>query len=102
MQLLNRTLKRVRDKVIKFHHDCFVEASKLCEKLKIEFNMPRVCQCQIHHLNAMPSSGQQVENYYRINLTIPCIDEITQQIVDRFSETQLSVLKRMFLLPSQL
>jgi len=100
VQLLIRTLKRVRDKVNEFNHDCFVEAFKLCEKLKIEIKMPRICQRQIHRLNAMPSSGQQVEDYYQINLTIPCIDEITQQMVDRFSETQLSVLKGMFLLPS--
>jgi len=47
----------------------------------------------------MPNSGQKVVDYYN-NLTIPCIDEITQQILDRFSEVNLSVLKGILLLPS--
>ena len=106
VELLIRTLKRIRDKVDEFHHDCFTDACKICDKLGIEIKMPRICKRQAHRLNAVPvSSGsnhtyQQEEDYFRINVTIPFIDELIQQLLDRFSKTQLSVLKGVMLLPS--
>ena len=33
VELLIRTLKRIRDEVDEFHHDCFTDACKICDKL---------------------------------------------------------------------
>lgn len=106
VELLIRTLKRIRDKVNEFHHDCFTDACRISDKLAIEIKMPRICKRQTHRSNTVPLSSvsnhtyQQEEDYFRINVTIPFIDELIQQLLERFSKTHLSVLKGVMLLPS--
>ena len=42
----------------------------------------------------------QIEDHFRINVTIPFIEEVIGCLQDRFSEDQQSIMKGVMLLPS--
>ena len=67
--------------------------------------MPRVCKRQTNRANALVSDGglseeEKVESYYRVNVTIPLLDEIVGSLKNRFDVEQEVVLKGTRLLPA--
>lgn len=107
IQLVIRTLQNVRKDVSNFHHDCHKQATKLAQKIDVEVKMPRICGQQTHRRNALPdvqadqSTEQQVKNYFRINVTIPILDDVITSLQQRFSDGQdIIMMKGMALLPS--
>ena len=81
VKLVIRMLENVRTTVSSFHHSIFIEACEIAQKIDVDVRKPRTCRRQINRSNAIAShseqlSGQElVEEYYRINLTIPFLDE---------------------------
>ena len=102
--MIIRTLKDVRENVSSFHHDCHEQATKLAQKINVDVKAPRICGRQSHRRNALPSTAvetpeQMVMNYFRVNVTIPILDDIITSLQERFSDGQDTVIKGTMLLP---
>ena len=106
VQLVIRKLQHMRSDVQTFHQNCFEEAVDLAKKINIDVKRPRVCGRQVYRQNVLsPSTSdlsveEQVSQHYRINLTIPLLDDVIGCLLDRFSDGQEPVLKGTMLLPS--
>ena len=95
----------VRDQAEGFHHTCFLEARDTARRNIVDIKMPRVCKRQTNRANALVSDGglseeEKVESYYRVNVTIPLLDEIVGSVKNRFDAGQEVVLKGTRLLPA--
>lgn len=104
-QLVIKTLQYTRTKVEEFHHDCFEFCSGLANKLNVNITKPRTCQRQKFRQNATTSNEQStteqvVENYYRINVTVPLLDDLVQRMIERFDSGQNIVIKGTMLIPA--
>lgn len=102
--LVIRTLELIRTKVDEYHHDCFVFAKELAVKVDVEIRKPRTCQRQRFRQNAIVAEQrnpeQVVEDYFRINVTIPFLDEVVGNMKTRFEDGQASVVKGAMLIPA--
>ena len=76
-------------------HSWYVQAEKLAEDIQV----PRTTRTQRHRDNTEHSS---VEEYYRRCTVIPLLDNLIQQMKDRFSNTQVTASKLLYLVPSQI
>lgn len=81
VKVLIRTLQNVRQGVDEFHKDCFDEASDFARKLDVDIKRPRICGRQFYRQNVLlpeqtSTPEKQTEQYYRLNVTIPLLDDI--------------------------
>ena len=104
IHLVISTLEKIRNEVDEFHHDCFVYAKELSIKLGLEKKMPRTCQRQRFRQNAVGTSNlsqeESAEEYFRINVTIPFLDQVVASMKARFEGGQSLVVKGTMLIPS--
>ena len=106
VQLVIRTLQLLRSNVDMFHKECFKQAADVAQKVNVAISKPRVCGRQVHRQNvsvltsSQMSVEQQVSDHYRINLTIPILDDVIGCLLERFSDGQEPVFKGIVLLPS--
>ena len=106
IQLVIRVLEDVRSKVESFHHEWFESACNKAHNINVDVKKPRICGRQTNRQNAIGStvSGlseiQLVEEHFRINVTIPFLDNVVMQLQNRFTEGQESVFKGLLLVPS--
>lgn len=104
IHLVITTLEKMRNKVDEFHHDCFAYAKELAIKIDVDIKKPRTCQRQRFRLNAVgtASSSQEeaAEEYFRINTTIPFLDQVVSSMKARFEDGQALVVKGTLLIPA--
>ena len=102
--LVIRTLEQIRKKVNEFHHNCFIFTRDLAVKVDVDMTKPRTCQRQRFRQNAIGTEQgnpeQVIEDYYRINVTIPFLDEVVGNMKTRFEDGQASVVKGTMLIPA--
>lgn len=70
----------------------------------VDIKKPCTCKRQTNRLNAVPSSHSIseesiIEQYFRVNLTIPFLDKVIENLHSRFAEGQDTVLKGILLIP---
>jgi hypothetical protein len=80
-----------------FHHDLYLKITTMAHVVGTEPAQPRTCGRQQHRANA---PADDVETYYRKNLTIPVIDQLLTSLKDRFGEPQLLVTNALHLVPA--
>ena len=74
--------------------------------IDVDVVRPRICARQRNRQNAVGSSSTElspmelIEEYYRINVTIPFLDEVIVALQNRFSEGQESIFKGLYLIPA--
>jgi hypothetical protein len=105
IKLVIRTLLCIRQDVETFHHTCYDEACSIARKINVDIRRPRICGRQVHRQNALQldsglSDEQLTEYYFRINVTIPLLDDVLGSLQSRFEEGQENVMKGILLLPS--
>ncbi|CAH1973084.1 unnamed protein product [Acanthoscelides obtectus] len=66
----------------------FASIMKSHETQGIELTMPRITSRQMNRLNIVTSNK---ENHYRLNLYVPLLDNILQDLVYRFNEESLNI-----------
>lgn len=98
-----RTLSHVRQDVERFHHTFYDEACRIARKISVDIKRPRVCARQVHRQNALLlnsglSDDQLIEEYFRINVTIPFLDDVLGCLQIRF-DGQKTVMKGTMLIP---
>ncbi|PFX11763.1 52 kDa repressor of the inhibitor of the protein kinase [Stylophora pistillata] len=74
---------RVRSNIEKECHEWFEDASRLADKIGATFSVPRITGRQEHRNNA-PSVNPQ--SHYRVNVAIPFIDHLLEEMSSRFRE----------------
>ena len=105
VKLVIRTLLHVRQEVEMFHHTCYNESCRIARKINVDIKRPRICGRQVHRQNALQldsglSDEQLTEDYFRINVTVPMLDDVLGSLQTRFEEGQENVMKGTMLLPS--
>ncbi len=87
-----------------FHRDSFGLAKALAEKIHVDVKKPRTCRRQIYRQNAVvddtATPEEAAEQYFRVNVTIPFLDQVIESMKERFEEGQASAVKRTMLIPS--
>ena len=105
VKLIIRTLQATRSTVDSFHSECFQYACGKAKGIDVDIKKPRTCNRQRNRSNASLSSDSTsesnvIEQYFRINLTIPFLDEVLESLERRFAEGQGVVLRGIWLIPS--
>lgn len=90
----------VREDVEAFHCTCYDEACRIVKQMNIEIKRPRVLGRQVHRQNADSglSHEQLIQDYFRINVTIPFLDDVLGSLRFRFFG-QENVMRGIMLLP---
>ena len=104
VQLVVKVLDQSRISVDAFHQDCYDDACSIARKLDVDINKPRTCRRQSHRSNSVCtdelSAKDRVSTYYRLNITIPMLDQLIVSLKERFCAGQESIMKGLMLLPS--
>lgn len=79
----------------------FQDAVKMAESLNIAVEKPRIAQRSVFRANNGPVD-QSVEQYYKLNLYIPLLDNVRTHIKDRFSSKQKQIFQLSQLIPSNM
>lgn len=90
------TLKKVRDKIDKNHHEWFEQAVSLSQKMNVPVKIHRICG-----FKTQPNSRKRVEEYYRLSLTTVLLDEMINQLEERFSSSHRIHGQSFFAIPSR-
>ena len=75
-----------RENIEKDFHDWFMDASRIGSELGIVLTVPRLSGRQQHRANAGPENPDP-EVYYRINVAIPFLDHMEQELNNSFIVT---------------
>ena len=79
-------------------------AKELAIKIDVDIKRPRTCHRQRFRQNAVgdeqSNEEQAVEDYLRINVTIPLVDEVLESMKARFEGGQASAVKGTMLISS--
>lgn len=94
---MKKDIQQIRCDVDKFAEQCFKHACRMGEAVEIEPCSPRVTSRQRHRANNPASSPLE---YYRRNVVIPVLDEVTSEFDARFSQLSASAGQLLGLVPS--
>ena len=94
---MKKDIQPIRCDVDKFAEQYFKHACRMGEAVEIEPCSPRVTSRQCHRANNPASSPFE---YYRRNVVIPVLDEVTSEFDARFSQLSASAGQLLGLVPS--
>lgn len=95
---LKTTLQKIRSDVNSFHARIYSEAMVIAQSVGVEESMPRLAGRQQHRQNIQ---AQNSNDYFRLNLTIPLLDHLINEINSRFDNTSSqATIEFVNLLPS--
>ena len=94
-----KTLRTVRDCIDAYHSSWFNDALKIAERMNASVVAPRSCKRQVYRANA-PSND--VESYFKINIAIPFLDHLLQELSKRFSPQNRIAIKGISIVPGML
>ena len=97
--LLKSELTEMQTNIDLKHHELYMEAVNLANKVSLEPSMPRIVQRQAHRANAAATTPEQ---YYKINLTRVFLDHCLQQLNSRFQDEINLCNKGLSIIPSVL
>ena len=76
-------LKQLQTKMDHEFSDWFVDANRLASKVETIIEIPCICKRQTRRANAI-TENSSTEDYYRINIAIPFVDHVVQEMSTRF------------------
>lgn len=92
------TLQDVRENVETYTATWFKSAEELATTFEISVARQRTCGRQQHRPN-IPS--ESIQDYYRMNLCIPLLDQINEELRSRFQDGQAVSLDGFFAIPEE-
>ena len=96
--LLKYPLWAISCKLLRCHHTLVLLFAMLSiSQVGVNASMPRVCGRQTQRANTPAPSAQE---YYKLSLSIPVLDELCGQMETRFSKQQIIASKGLSLVPS--
>jgi len=97
VDLVQKSLQNVRDKIDDFSATWYEEACKLAEDVDVMPSIPRNAGRMQHRANTPAST---FEEYYKRNVTIPLLDHLLTELNLRFSEHAKRATEALKLIPS--
>lgn len=92
-----QVLSKCRENVDTVFSNIFKSSEDLANIIDVELRMPRLCKQQKNRSNY---STNNVEDYYRITIFIPLLDNVIEDLKTRFSQNTLELFQLSFFLPS--
>ena len=94
-----KAVARVRSNIKEECHEWFEDAPRLADKIGATVSVPRITGRQEHRNNALSVNP---ESRYRVNVAIPFIDHLLEEMSSRFSEDNRAGAGIFSLVPSAL
>jgi len=91
------TLNSVRTNINFYHARWYNTALKLAEEIDVSSEMPRTNKTQSHRDNA---PADNASDYYRRTVTVPMVDHVLTDLVERFSKENRSRINAFYCIPS--
>lgn len=76
-------IKDLRENIESEFCDWFSDVKRIVEAVGSEISVPRIAGKQIHRANAT-ANGATPEGYYRVNVAVPFLDHLHQEVSNRF------------------
>ena len=92
-----KAVARVRSNIEEECHELFEDASRLADKIGATISVPRITGRQEHRNNA---ASVNLESHYHVNVAIPFIDHLLEEMSSRFSEDNRVGAEIFALVPS--
>ena len=92
-----KAVARVGPNIEEECHEWFKDTSRLADKIGAAVSVPRITERQ-EHRNIAPSLNP--ESYYRVNVAIPFIDHLSEEMSSRFSKDNRAGAETFSLVPS--
>ena len=93
-------LKKARISVDTFHESMYVEVKHLGDCVGIEESRPRFASRQQHRSNV---SSNNISDHYKLNLTIPVLDHIINELDTRFASHSSTIVNESIkIVPSEI
>ncbi|XP_025405608.1 52 kDa repressor of the inhibitor of the protein kinase-like, partial [Sipha flava] len=92
-----KVLSKCRENVDTEFSNIFKSSEDLANIIDVELRMPRSCKQQKNRSNYFTNN---VEDYYRISIFIPLLDNVIDDLKTRFSQNTLELFQLSFFLPS--
>ncbi|KAJ8024838.1 52 kDa repressor of the inhibitor of the protein kinase [Holothuria leucospilota] len=100
VSVVKKSLQSAREQVESKHKEWFQKAKSMAESVNAEEpRLPRKCGRQKHKDN---TPAKNIEEHYRVTITVPFLDHMVTQLNDKFAESQQKATLALFLIPSQL
>jgi hypothetical protein len=84
-----------------FHREVFSKAVSMAESIEVEVKKPRVASRCVYRGNST-NGNDSVGEYYRLNVYLPLLDNVTTHLNDRFGPKQTQVFHLSRLVPSNI
>jgi hypothetical protein len=100
VNIIKNTLQifsKCRENVDTEFSNIFKSSEDLANIIDVELRMPRLCKQQKNRSNY---STNNVEDYYRISIFIPLLDNVIDNLKTRFSQNILELFQLSFFLSS--
>ena len=91
--------KEVRKNITDEFHKVYQQSKRMAATVNVEPSKPRSCARQRHRPNA---DAETIEDWYRVNVAIPFLDHIIQELDSRFSGLAQTASKLLGLVPAVL
>ena len=95
-----KAVARVRSNIEEECHEWFEDASRLADKIGATVSVPRITRRQENIGTIAPSVS--AESHYCVNVAIPFIDHLLEEMSSRFSEDNRAGAEIFSLVPSAL
>ena len=99
IQLILQEMKAIRSNAEVEFQNVFETATELAEKAGQNITMPRCCKKQTMRSNVEADTPQ---TYYRRTIFVPFLENMVQQMADRFPQLTLHATRGLFLIPNNL
>lgn len=99
IELVRSSLQEVRADVDAYHEVWFDQAVEKAQKVNVEPSMPRIVRRQTLRAN---NPAENPQDHYRRNLTIPFLDQVLEEMKNRFTDEHKNALVGMNLIPAKI
>ena len=96
IQLILQEMKAIRSNAEVEFQNVFETATEMAEKAGQNITMPRCCKKQTMRSNVEADTPQ---TYYRRTIFVPFLENMVQQMADRFPQLTLHATRGLFLIP---
>ena len=79
--MIDSTIDNVKELRKNIKDDWFVDATRIANEIGSEISLPRIAGRQIYRANAL-ADGATTEDYFRVNVAIPFVDHLEQQLLE--------------------
>ena len=78
-------VKELRKNINSEFHEWYADAERISNDVGCEISVPRIAGRQTNRANSVIQGGT-TEDYYRMNVAVPFIDHLLQELLTRFEQ----------------